>query len=124
MKTYARKDRVEVEIHKIISGALQRDIKDPRLEMVTITGIKMSPDLRNARVFFVTSKGKISSEDAKQGFLSAMGFLKHTISRQLDLRYMPQLSFSYDESFDYGDRIDNMLKSLVTTNGSDHQPLE
>jgi ribosome-binding factor A len=124
MKTYSRTDRVSGEIHKIISGLIQKDIKDPRLGMVTITGVKMSPDLRHARIYFVITGGKLKSDDATQGFQSATGFIKKAISRQLDLRYIPHLSFFYDESFDYGDRIDNMLKQLVVTNGSDHQPLE
>jgi len=124
MKTYSRMDRVSGEIHKIISGLLQKDIGDPRLEMVTITGVKMSPDLRNAQIYFVITGGKSKSEDARQGFQSAMGFIKKSISRQIDLRFIPNLSFFYDESFDYGDHIDRMLKQLVISNGSDHQPLE
>jgi ribosome-binding factor A len=58
MKTFARSDRVSSELQKIISDILQKDIHDPRLHMVTVTGVKMSKDLRNARVYFSLAPGR------------------------------------------------------------------
>lgn len=124
MKTFARSDRVSSELQKIISEILQKDIHDPRLHMVTVTGVKMSKDLRNARVYFSLAPGRYTHEDAEAAFQSAAGFIKRTLSSQIELRYVPDIRFYYDESFDYGARIDRILTSIVTTDGSPHNPIE
>ncbi len=121
MKAYSRSQRVGEEILRLISGLLIKDIKDPRLEMVTLTGVKMSADLRHARIFFVMNRGKAYEKEVMQGFQSAVGFIKKSIARHIDLRYMPEIVFSYDPSFDYGSRIDALLNEVVVLdNGRDH----
>ncbi len=111
MKSFTRADRVASLIQKNLSDILRKGIKDPRLEMAIITSVKMSPDLKSARIYFSTS-GKKSREEASEGFKSALGYIKRTLARELELRYMPELQFFYDESFDYGSHIDNVLKSV------------
>ena len=117
MKPYTRSNRVSGEIQKVLSDILQKKVKDPRLKMATITGVKMSRDLKMARVYFTASGSKKSIEEAIEGFESALGYVKRTLANKLNLRYMPDLKFFYDESFDYGSHIDNVLKSLETDNG-------
>lgn len=117
MKSYTRAERVGEEILRLVSELLIRDIKDPRLEMVTLTGVKMSSDLRHARIYFVMNRGKPYEKEVHQGFQSAAGFIKKSIARNLELRYMPEIVFSYDPSFDYGSRIDALLNGLVPDNG-------
>ena len=126
MKTYPRSDRIGGLIHKTLSNLLQKDIHDPRLEMATITGVKMSRDLRKARVYFAISGTAAAKGGAVKGFESAMGYIKRTLARQLGLRYMPELTFFYDESFDYGSRIDEVLESVKKpeANGPDHSTLD
>lgn len=117
MKPFARSERVSGHIQKVLSDILKKNIKDPRLEMATITGVKMSRDLKTARIYFTTSGGKNSSKKAAEGFNSARGYVKRTLAQQLGLRYMPEIKFFYDESFEYGSHIDNVLKSIETDNG-------
>ena len=122
MKPFSRADRVSGQIQKNLSDLLRKNINDPRLELVTITGVKMSKDLRFAYIYFTVSGGSASdkkemAQEAESGFKSALGFIKRTLAGQLGLRYMPDLRFQYDESFDYGDRIDSVLKNIK--NGSD-----
>ncbi len=124
MKSYTRSDRVSGEIQRIISDILRKDISDPRLNRVTISSVKMSKDLRNARIYFTLSAGKYTHEDAVEGFNSALGYIKRTLASQLGLRYMPGIRFFYDESFDYGSRIDRILNTIDTADGSTHTPLE
>jgi ribosome-binding factor A len=112
MKPFSRADRVGGQIQKVLSDILLKKIKDPRLEAATITGVKMSRDLKFARVYFVTSGGKESMEAAAEGFKSALGYVKRKLAAQLGLRYMPELRFFYDDSFDYGSHIDKMIKSV------------
>ncbi len=120
MTLFSRADRVAGQIQKILSEILIKDIKDPRLDMATITGVKMSRDLKLARIYFTISGSNKSAEDASKGFKSAAGYLKRTLASQLGLRYMPDLAFFYDESFDYGAKIDTLLKTLKNDDGPDN----
>ena len=127
MKPYLRSDRVSGLIQQVLADILQKSVKDPRLEKATITGVKMSRDLRVARIYFTTSGGRKSSKQAIEGFRSALGYVKRTLAQQLGLRYMPDLKFFYDESLDYGSHIDKVLKSVEKDsvekdNESNHTP--
>jgi len=126
MKTYPRSDRIAGLIHKTLSQLLQREISDPRLAMATITGVKMSRDLRKARIYFSLTGSSVDREEMESGFGSAMGYIKRSLARDLGLRYMPELAFVYDESYDYGSRIDRVLESIKEqeTDEADHSALE
>ena len=112
MIPFARADRVSGLIQKALSDILQKHVKDPRLEMITITGVKMTRDLRLARIYFSTPAGKSRLESAEQGFESALGYLKRALSRRLGLRYMPDIQFIYDKTLDYGAEIDKLLDRI------------
>ena len=116
MKPFARSDRVSGQIQKVLSDILLKNIKDPRLKGTTITHVKMSRDLKYARVYFITSGGKERGEEAVLGFKSALGYVKRKLAAQLGLRYMPELRFFYDDSFDYGSHIDKIIKSVKSEN--------
>lgn len=120
MMTFQRADRVSGLIQQVLSEVLQKKVADPRLKMTIITGVKMSRDLRHARIFFATAGGSTKKEAAASAFADAHGYLKHQLAGRLGLRYMPQLKFFYDDSFDYGSQIDQLLKSVIQDNGADH----
>ncbi|AOY60305.1 MULTISPECIES: 30S ribosome-binding factor RbfA [Desulfococcus] len=124
MKPFSRADRVGELIQQVVSEILTRNIRDPRLKMATITGVKMSKDLRNAKIYFAVSGGSEKVDGALLGFNSAMGYIKRVLAGELELRYMPELKFYYDKSFDYGAHIDALLKSLNAEDGKDHSPFE
>lgn len=124
MKTVARSDRVGCHIQKVLSELLQKNVKDPRLNLVTITNVKVSRDLKAARIYFAVSGGKKNVQKATEGFQSALGYLKRILAGQLGLRYMPALKIYYDESFDYGSHIDNIFKSMKVDNGTDNTLFE
>jgi ribosome-binding factor A len=124
MKPFARSDRVCGHIQKALSDILLKRIKDPRLESATITGVTMSRDLRIARVYFTTPGNKKSVKEAVEGFKSAIGYVKRTLAGELGLRYMPDLRFFHDESFDFGSHIDKILKDVKTDNGVTHTSLK
>jgi ribosome-binding factor A len=105
---------------KVLAMLLQKEMSDPRLSGVTITEVKMSPDIKNAKIYFTCQGGEKSKEAVVAGFGSAKGYLKRTLAKQLGLRYMPELKFFYDESFDYGERIEKVLKSINAADGIDH----
>jgi ribosome-binding factor A len=119
MTNFSRAERVGGLIQQLLAELLQKDISDPRLQMATITEVKVTKDLRRARIYFTSAGSQELSDQAVQGFRSAAGYIKRHLGPRLGLRYMPELEFFYDESFDHGARIDRLLKSIST---SDHGP--
>ena len=119
-KGYSRSERIGTVIQQVVSQVLLREISDPRLSMVTISAVEMSEDLRFANIYFNTLGGEKSLEAAEKGFQSAMGFIRKSLSKELDLRFTPQLRFYPDTSFDYGDKIERILKSLDDKDAENH----
>lgn len=119
MKPFSRGDRVGGLIQQVVAELLHKQINDPRLTGATITGVKMSRDLRLAKIYFCTPAGEASRQDALDGFERARGFLKRELAQRLTLRYMPDLRFYYDGSIDYATRIEQLLKA-VKQDDSDH----
>lgn len=116
MKPFKRAERVGGLIQRTLADILQKQIKDPRIQTTTITGVKVSSDLRLARVYFIASGGVKTKTEAIEGYKNALGYIKRILAQELDLRYVPEIQFYYDESFDYGFHIDKVLKSLKTDN--------
>ena len=106
-------------LQKEISELLLRKIKDPRLEMVTITGVKVSSDLKMARVYFSRYGNAEEIRQGLEGLQSASGFIKRELGLRLKLRHVPDLEFIHDTSFEYGDRIESLLKGLVSAKEPD-----
>ena len=121
MIPFSRADRVSALIQEVLSDLLKKNIHDPRLATATVTGVKMSRDLKLARIYFSIYGGGSKSEAAALGFESARGFIKRCLARRLGLRYMPDLIFFYDDSFDYSFHIEQLLKKIATDNGPDNQ---
>ena len=121
MTSFSRADRVSGLIQETLSDLLKKRIHDPRLQMATITKVKMSADLKLARIYFAIYGDDKKSEDAAKGFESARGFIKRNLASKLGLRYMPDLNFFYDDSFDYGSHIDQLLEKIKADDGPDHQ---
>lgn len=119
MIPFARSDRVSGLIQKVLSEILKKDIKDPRLNRTTITGVDVSRDLKLARIYFTTANGEQNKDAAIKGFNSARGFIKRILACELDLKYMPDIRFFYDESIEYGAHIDSLIKTIKDTNGKD-----
>ncbi len=124
IKPFARADRVGGLIHESLSKLLQKSISDPRLESVSITGIKVSPDLKLAKVYFVISDHISTKEEAFAGFKKAKGFIKYSLAQKLKLRYMPDLQFYYDDSIDYGFHMNSVFKKIKNEYSKNNQPPE
>lgn len=114
MTSFKRADRVADLIKVEISDILLKMIRDPRIGLVTITGVKMTDDLRFAKVFFLEMGKDSLSEDTASGLQKAKGFLKRELGKRLKLRYVPDISFHYDPSFAYGNRIEKLIAEIHT----------
>jgi ribosome-binding factor A len=117
---YKRSEKVAEAIHEIVSELILKGLKDPRIGFVTVTGVKVSDDLRHATVFFTvvgTDEEKTASE---KGLNSARGFTRKEIGSRLRMRYVPELTFKYDASAEYAQRIDHILLEIqADKKGSD-----
>lgn len=112
---YKRSDRVADLLHREIAELVFRRLKDPRVANITISGVKVTGDLRHARIFFCImgrDADEATQKSALTGLNNAKGFLRSELGRRLSLRYVPQLDFEYDTSFEYGDKMERLLKEL------------
>ena len=109
---YKRSDRVGDLIRQVIGEMLVRDLNDPRLGSVTLTGVEVTADLKIATIFFSAMGNQAQEEASLQGFQSAAGYIKKRMGKELRLRYLPDLLFKVDHSFDYGSKIDRLIKSI------------
>lgn len=111
-----RKARVSELLKQTISDIIRDDIKDPRVQGVTITEVSMSSDLKSARVFFSSlDDGKI--EHHCQGLGAAEKFIRRRLKTELSLKYIPLLTFAYDTSFDHSLKISKILKEIDIESG-------
>ena len=109
---FKRADRVADLIKQELSSILRREVGDPRIANITVTDVKLTDDLRSARIYFVELGKDSLSADVEKGLSKAKGFLKRELGKRLQLRYIPELAFFYDPSFEYGSRIEKLLKEV------------
>ncbi len=112
MKSVGRQERVGGRIQQELSTLINKRINDPRLEWATITGVRMTRDLKMARVYYCVFGEEEKRAKVGEAFTQAHGFIKRELARKLKLKYMPELEFYYDESFDYGEKIENLLRTV------------
>ena len=110
--TSRRSDRVAALVQSAVSELLLRETKDPRIGMVTVTGVEMSPDLRHARVFVSALGDAAAHARMLAGLNSARTFLQAQVGKRLELRFTPEMRFVLDPSFETGERIDRLLRYL------------
>ena len=102
-------DLIKLEISEII----RRELKDPRIGMVSITGVQMTEDLRYAKVFVSVLGNENEVKSSLIGLERATGFVRREIGRRLSLRYTPEIKFIYDESLRDGSYLLSLLDSVV-----------
>lgn len=117
MREFKRTDRVGDQLQKELAVLIQREVKDPRLGMVTVSGVTVSRDFGYADVY-VTLLGEDSSERVKENLKvlrQAGGFLRSQIARRIKLRHVPELRFHYDESVVRGQRLSSLIEQAVSS---------
>jgi ribosome-binding factor A len=107
-----RPERVGEAIRDELSQLLAREVRDPGVGFITLTSVKVSPDLQLARVYYTSMGDEKSRRDTAQALERAMPFLRRQIAQRLRLRRAPELQFFYDESIAHQDRIEQILQEL------------
>jgi ribosome-binding factor A len=118
----ARMRRVDEAIRVILSDAIARQLKDPRVGFVTVTGVKTSSDLRHARVYVSVFGDQAERAESLAGLRSAHGFLQRRVAGELTLKHTPTLAFEYDESIDRGMRISELINETERAAPVDQGP--
>ncbi|MDC9597015.1 30S ribosome-binding factor RbfA [Xenorhabdus anantnagensis] len=118
-REFSRTQRVAQEMQKEIAIILQREVKDPRIGMATVSGVEVSRDLAYAKVFVtflnVLVEGHDSDrvEEGIKALNEASGFIRSLLGKAMRLRVIPELTFSYDSSLVEGMRMSNLVSNVV-----------
>src|SRR2546426_6146900 len=112
--TSYRADQVGEQVREEIMSIIQRDLKDPRIGFVSITAVRMSPDLRSARVRVSVLGDESQQRDSLSGLRSATGLIRRQLGRRLqNLKFSPELRFEIDPSIEYSIHISKRLREIL-----------
>lgn len=112
-KDASRTRRVAEQIQRELAELIQLELKDPRIGLVTLTGVEVTPDYAHAKVFFTLLDGEDLAGQALAGLQHAAGFLRSQLAHRMKLRIMPQLHFVYDVSVERGVRLSSLIDEAV-----------
>jgi ribosome-binding factor A len=118
-----RMRRVNESVRAVVADGIA-DLKDPRIGIVTVTGVRVTPDLREATVFVSVLGGARKQRDSLAGLASAHGILQARINRELNLRRTPQLTFAYDDAVERGVRMSKLIDDLAADLPEDDGPVD
>jgi ribosome-binding factor A len=112
-KDFPRTLRVADQIQRELADLVRLEVKDPRVRMVTLTGVEVTPDYAHAKVFFTLLGTPAQQDAALRGLSHAAGFLRGQIGRRIKLHNIPELHFVFDESVERGDRLSQLIARAV-----------
>lgn len=95
-----------------IAALIMNRVKDPRVKGVTLTGVHMSKDLKNARIFYSLIGDEKAILEAQSGLDSARGFIKREIALRMDLKYVPEIVFKHDPSLEMGEHLEKLFQKI------------
>ena len=118
-RDFKRTDRVADAIQKELAQIIQQEIKDPRIGMVTISGVKVSKDLAYAKIYVNVMPDEMALESVKT-LNSASGFMRTLLSKRINTRTIPSLSFVYDETTLKANRLNKLIEQACASDKKGH----
>ena len=112
-KDYPRSRRIAEQIQREMSEIIRLELKDPRVGMITLTDVEVTPDYSHAKIFFTRLGDPAQHTDIQHALEHAAGFLRSELAHRMRLRIVPQLHFEYDESVERGVRLSNLIDEAV-----------
>jgi len=112
-RDYPRSRRIAEQVQRELSDIIRLELKDPRVGMITIVDVEVSPDQSNARVFFTLLGDQAKIADTTEGLQHATGFLRSELAHRMKLRIVPHLQFKYDESVERGMHVSQLIDAAV-----------
>ncbi len=107
-----RVGRVAEQIKKELSLILQTEFKDPRLGFITVTGVDLTNDLSQAKVYLSVMGSDEQKEETLKALGKGTGYLRSELGKRIRMRHTPELLFKFDTSIEYGSRIENLLQQI------------
>ena len=111
--TAARSARIAEEIRRSLAELIRLEVRDPRVGLVTLTGVELSRDQSHAKVFFTALGSAAEAAQAGQGLARAAGFLRSELAHRLTTRKVPELHFEFDASVERGVRLSRLIDAAV-----------
>lgn len=109
-------------MREYISLIISESIKDPRIGFVTITRVDVTPDLRNAKIYFSSLGGKKEKEHAAEGLNSAAGFIRKQLGERLRMKFTPELLFRLDDSTEYSLHLNELFDRIHKEKEANNEP--
>ena len=109
MANEQRRRRVEDQIQRELSEIIRLELKDPRVGMITISGVEITADFAVCKVFYTVLGAEEQCESAKVGLQRASGFLRSALGKRLRIHNIPELRFNYDTSIERGVRLSQLI---------------
>ena len=113
-KSFSRRDRVAEQVRREIAELIRSEVKDPRVGMISITDVEVTPDYAHAKVFFSTLGGSAQVAEVLAGLSKASGFLRRELGKRIRIHTTPQLHFVFDESLERGMDMDLLIREAVS----------
>lgn len=107
-----RANRVAEQMKKELGEILTMKLKDPRIGFVTVTDVEVTGDLQQATIYISVLGSEKEKQDTLLGLTKAKGFIRSEIGKRIRLRKTPELLFEFDEAYEYGNRIETILRDL------------
>ena len=112
-KEFSRSSRVAEQVQRELAELIRLELKDPRVGLVTLTGVELTPDYAHAKVFYTTLADPSARQDIDTGLRRASGFLRRELGRRIRIHTLPELHFVFDESVERGDRLSRLIDEAV-----------
>ena len=119
-REYPRARRVEEQLKRLLADLVRREVKDPRVGLITITSAEVSRDLTHANVYFTPFAGIGDPKAALEALRHAAGFLRHQVRKQMRLRVAPEILFHIDDSIERGARLSSLIDDSVDSDRRRH----
>jgi ribosome-binding factor A len=112
MSQGSRPDRVADQIRKELSILIARQVQDPGIGFLTVTRVKVTPDLQQARIFYTIIGDEKARKETARALGRALPFLRRQVGQRLRLRHVPELQFMYDETIEQQDRVEKIIQDI------------
>lgn len=121
-KGFSRRDRISEQIRRELAELIRTELKDPRVGMISITGVEVSADYAHAKVFFSSMSGREHLDSVLAGLQKAAGFLRRELGRRITIHNTPQLHFVFDESLERGADLSKLIQQAVSISKAPDSP--
>lgn len=118
---FQRSDRVAEQVRRDLADLIRTELKDPRVGMVSLTAVELTPDYAHAKVFFTTLNAE-HLDEVQRGLKRAAGFLRRELGRRIHIHTLPELHFVYDNSLEHGMNMSQLIERANAVSAEPDEP--